>query len=36
MDVIILNLMSKKGVAPKAWCLDLITPIVKEGDKEEA
>ena len=37
MHVIILNfanLMSKKGLAPKPWCLDLITPILKEGDKE--
>ena len=37
MQVIILNfakLMSEKGLAPKSWCLDLITPILKEGDKE--
>ena len=40
MHVIILNfsnfanLMSEKGLAPKSWCLDLITPIFKEGDKE--
>ena len=37
MHVIILNfanLMSKKGLVPKSCCLDLITPIPKEGDKE--
>ena len=37
MRVIILNfanLMSKKGLVPKSWCLDLITPLLKEGDKE--
>ena len=37
MHVIILNfpnLMSKEGLAPKSWCLDLITSILKEGDKE--
>ena len=37
MHVIILNvanLMSKKGLTPKSWCLDLIMPILKEGDKE--
>ena len=37
MHVIILNfanLMSKKGLVPKSWCLDLITHIFKEGDKE--
>ena len=37
MHAIILNfanLMSKKGLAPKSWCQDLITPILKEGDKE--
>ena len=37
IHVIILNfanLMSKKGLDSKSWCLDLITPIFKEGDKE--